>query len=75
MSLLEWNSIKWPLVEDRIFRYQIRIYRASQKGKQKLVRHLQKRLLSSLDAKLLAVKQVTTENKGKKTAGVGNSRV
>jgi len=70
MSLLEWNSVKWPLVENRVFRYQTRIYRASQQGNIKLVRYLQRRLISSLDSKLFAVKQVTSENKGRKTAGV-----
>jgi RNA-directed DNA polymerase len=70
MNLLEWNSIKWPEVENRVFRYQTRIYRASKNGNQKLVKHLQKRLLNSLDSKLLSVRQVTTENKGRKSAGV-----
>lgn len=70
MSLLEWNSIKWPLVENRVYRYQNRIYRASQENNHKLVKHLQKRLTISLDARLLAVRQVTTLNKGKKTPGV-----
>lgn len=70
MSLLEWNSINWPLVENRVFRYQDRIYRASVEGNIKLVRNLQKRLLDSLDSKLLAVKQVTAENKGRRTSGV-----
>lgn len=70
MSFIAWNSVKWPLVENRVFRYQTRIYRASQTGNQKVVRNLQRRLLRSLDAKLLAVRQVTTENKGRKTSGV-----
>ena len=70
MSFLEWNSINWPLVENRVFRYQTRIYRASQKGKQKVIKNLQKRLICSLDAKLLSVRKVTTENKGRKTSGV-----
>lgn len=70
MNFLEWNSIEWPLVQNRVYRYQNRIYRASQKGNQKVVRHLQMRLIRSIDAKLLAVRQVTTENKRRKTAGV-----
>lgn len=70
MSFKAWNSIQWPLVENRVFRYQKRIYRASQNGNQKVVRSLQQRLLCSLDAKLLAVRQVTTVNKGKNTSGV-----
>lgn len=67
---MKWNSINWLLVENRIFRYQNRIYRASQAGDQKLVRNLQTRLLNSLDSKLLSVRKVTTENKGRKTPGV-----
>lgn len=70
MSFLEWNSILWRQVESRVFRYQVRIYRASKNDNQKVVKNLQMRLLNSLDSKLLAVRQVTTENKGKRTAGV-----
>jgi RNA-directed DNA polymerase len=70
MSFKAWNSVKWPEVENRVFRYQKRIYRASQAGNQKVVKNLQQRLLRSLDAKLLAVRKVTTENKGRKTSGV-----
>jgi len=72
MNSLKWNSIKWPLVEERVFRYQRRIYRASQEGNRNVVRNLQRRLITSLDSKLLAVRRVTTENKGRNTAGVDN---
>ena len=72
MSLLKWNSVNWPLVEERVFRYQHRIYRASQEDNQNVVRNLQRRLITSLDSKLLAVRRVTTENKGRNTAGVDN---
>lgn len=70
MNSLKWNSVEWPLVEQRVFRYQQRIYRASQMGKMNVVINLQSRLLKSLDSKLLAVRQVTTENKGRRTPGV-----
>lgn len=70
MSFKAWNSVNWPMVESRVFRYQRRIYRASQAGNQRVVRNLQQRLIHSLDSKLLAVRQVTTENKGRKTSGV-----
>jgi len=72
MNSLKWNSIQWPLVEERVFRYQHRIYRASQDGKRSVVKDLQRRLITSLDAKLLAVRKVTTENRGRHTAGVDN---
>lgn len=72
MNSLKWNSVKWPLVEQRVFRYQHRIYRASQKGNKNVVRNLQRKLITSLDSKLLAVRRVTTENKGRNTTGVDN---
>lgn len=72
MNSLKWNSIKWPLVEERVFKYQRRIYRASQEGNQSVIINLQRRLITSLDSKLLAVRRVTTENKGRNTAGVDN---
>jgi RNA-directed DNA polymerase len=72
MSSLKWNSVEWPRVEQRVFRYQTRIYRASLEGKHSVVRNLQRRLITSLDSKLLAVRRVTTENKGRNTAGVDN---
>ena len=62
MSFEKWNSVNWPLVEERVFRYQQRIYRASQNGNKKVIRNLQHRVLTSLDSKLLAVRQVTIEN-------------
>jgi len=72
VSSLKWNSVEWPRVEQRVFRYQTRIYRASLEGKHSVVRNLQQRLITSLDSKLLAVRKVTTENKGRNTAGVDN---
>lgn len=72
MNSSKWNSVNWPLVEQRVYRYQRRIYRASQKCKHNVVRNLQRRLITSLDSKLLAVRRVTTENKGRNTAGVDN---
>jgi RNA-directed DNA polymerase len=69
MNSLKWNSIEWPLVESRIFRYQTRIYRASKNGNTKVVRN---RLLTSIDSRLLAVHRVTTENKKNKTLGLNS---
>lgn len=70
MSFSAWKNVIWPQVESRVLRYQTRIFKASREGNLPKVRCLQKRLLSSLDAKLLAVRQVTTLNKGKRTAGI-----
>jgi len=70
MSSLAWKSINWPLVDSRIQRYQTRIFKASKENNIDKVRCIQKRLLNSLDAKLVAVRRVTTLNKGKTTSGV-----
>jgi len=70
MSSIAWKEVNWQLVDSRIFRYQNRIFKASRDNNIPKVRCLQKRLINSLDAKLVAVRRVTTLNKGKKTPGV-----
>lgn len=72
---LAWKSVLWTEVRKRIFRVQQRIYKASQSGDTRRVHWLQKLLIDSLDAKLLAVNQVTTLNKGQKTAGLDRKKV
>ncbi len=66
----EWNAIPWRKLERKVFKLQKRIYKASQRGDIKTVRQLQKTLLHSWSAKCLAVRRVTQDNRGKKTAGV-----
>lgn len=67
---LEWRNIDWKKVERRLFRLQKRIYQAERRGDVKTVRELQKLLLKSWSARVLAVRRVTQDNQGKKTAGV-----
>ncbi len=66
----KWDKINWYKLERSVFKLQKRIYWASQKGEIKQVHNLQKLLLKSKSAKLLAVRRVTQINKGRKTAGV-----
>ena len=66
----EWRTIVWHKVERKVFKLQKRMYRASQSGKIKTVRRLQKTLTNSWNAKLMAVRRVTQDNQGKKTPGV-----
>jgi len=68
--MYEWNDINWRKLERNVFKLQKRIYQASNRGDVKLVRRLQKLLISSWAAKALAVRRVTQDNQGKKTAGV-----
>ncbi len=70
----EWNTINWKKVERNVFKLQKRIYQASRQGKTKTVHQLQKLLLKSQSAKLLATRKVTQDNQGKKTAGVDGVR-
>lgn len=67
---INWSSIDWTNVTKRIKRTQGRIFKLSQEKKREPMRFLQRKLIRSLDAKLLAVKRVTMENKGKHTPGV-----
>ena len=67
---LTWESVDWHLVTNRVLRIQRRIYKAQTNGPRSRVHWLQKHLINSLDAKLLAVRTVTTLNKGRKTSGV-----
>ncbi|MGH8002109.1 MAG: reverse transcriptase N-terminal domain-containing protein [Brasilonema sp.] len=62
--------MNWRNVERYVFKLQKRIYAASRCGNVKRVRKLQKTLMRSWSNRVLAVRRVTTENQGKKTAGV-----
>jgi RNA-directed DNA polymerase len=65
-----WRELPWRKLEKHVYRIQKRIYRASQRGETRKVEKLQKLLLKSEAARLLAVRRVTQDNQGKKTAGV-----
>ena len=68
--MMEWDNVNWRKVEIRTFKLQHRIFQASKRGDVKAVRKLQKTLIRSWSARLLAVRKVTQDNQGKKTAGV-----
>ena len=70
MSSLAWKNLNWSLINSRLFRYQTRIFKASRENNIPKVKCLQKRLLNSFDAKLVAVRQVTIINKGKRMLGI-----
>ena len=65
-----WKTINWQQTERYVFKLQKRIYAASRRGDVKRVRKLQKTLMRSWSNRVLAVRRVTVENQGKKTAGV-----
>src|SRR5437899_7777048 len=70
VASVTWKQVPWKKLEQHIFRIQKRIYRASQRGETRKVEKLQKLLMKSKSARLLAVRRVTQDNQGKKTAGI-----
>jgi RNA-directed DNA polymerase len=69
-SRYEWKTLPWRKLERGVFKLQTRIFRASQRGETKTVHRLQRLLLKSWAARCLAVRKVTQDNRGKRTAGV-----
>ena len=65
-----WADINWPGVERTVRRLQERIYRATALEEGQKVKQLQKLLVRATSTKLLAIRRVTQENRGKRTAGV-----
>lgn len=68
--MYEWETINWAKVQRNVYKLQKRIYQASERGDVKTVRKLQRLLTNSWYAKILAVRKVTQENKGKNTPGI-----
>ncbi|BAZ07499.1 group II intron reverse transcriptase/maturase [Calothrix sp. NIES-3974] len=69
-AFLRWELTDWKKLERKVYKLQKQIYRASSRGDVKKVRRLQKTLMKSRSAKTLAVRRVTQDNQGKKTAGM-----
>ena len=68
--MYRWNPVAWRITERRVFKLQKRIYQASRRGEAGRVHGLQKLLVKSRSGRYLAVRRVTQDNRGKKTAGV-----
>ena len=64
-----WEAISWPKVTADVFRLQMRIAKAVRIGRWGKAKALQRLLVNSFSAKVLAVKRVT-QNSGHKTPGV-----
>ena len=73
-SVPDWNKIDWDAASRRVTKIQYRIFRAKRCQNTKRLHWLQRALVRSVSARLLAVRQVTTLNKGKRTALAPPSR-
>ena len=67
-AVSNWTAIEWDKCERRVRKLQARIVKAQKEKRYNRVKYLQRILVTSFDAKALAVKRVTS-NKGKRTAG------
>src|SRR5579862_9833686 len=66
----DWTQAPWRKLEHHVYRLQRRIYQAQVRGNVRAVHSLQRLLLKSGAARMLAVRRVTQDNQGKQTAGV-----
>jgi RNA-directed DNA polymerase len=70
LPIEDWAAVNWRLLEHRVYRLQTRIYRAERRGNVQAVRNLQRLMMKSWAARMLAVRRVTQDNQGKRTAGI-----
>lgn len=68
-NINSWKDIQWVDIEARVFRLQLRIYKAAANKEWDKMSKIQKQLISSQSAKYLSVRRVTQDNSGKKTPG------
>src|SRR5664280_874194 len=66
----DWAQTPWRKLEQHVYRIQKRIYKAQMTGNDKAVHSLQRLLMKSRAARTIAVRRVTQDNQGKKTAGI-----
>ena len=66
----DWRMLPWSEIERNVYRLQQRIYQAANDDNVKRVHNLQHLLIRSYSARLLAVRRVTQDNRGKRTAGI-----
>lgn len=69
-NIKSWKDIHWVTVEYRVFRLQLRIFKAAKNREFEKMYKLQKLLTNSYYSKYLAVRKVTQDTKGKRIAGV-----
>src|SRR5581483_11347182 len=70
----DWTQIPWRKLERSVYRLQKRIYQASLRGNDKAVHTLQRLMMKSQAARTLAVRKVTQDNQGKRTAGIDGAK-
>ncbi len=70
----DWENLNWKQFQKMLFRLQKRIFKAIREGDKAKAIKLQKLVLSSYAARMLAIRQVTQLNTGRKTAGIDGKK-
>jgi RNA-directed DNA polymerase len=69
-----WFELPWKDFQSKTFQLQKRIYKASRNKEIDKVKKLQTRLFGTYEARMIAIRQVTQLNDGKKTAGIDGQK-
>lgn len=69
-----WMTLPWKQFRRNLFRLQRRVFKAVREGNKRKSLSLQKLILKSRAARLLAIRQVSQLNAGKKTAGIDGKK-
>ena len=69
-----WSGLPWKQFRRRLFKLQVRMWKAAGRNDKATVLFLQRLILRSYSARLLAIRQVSQLNAGKKTAGVDGKK-
>ena len=70
----DWENLNWKQFQKTLFRLQKRIFKAIREEDKAKAINLQKLAISSYAARMLAIRQVTQLNAGKKTAGIDGKK-
>ncbi len=70
----DWEQADWKKLQKVTFRLQRRVFKAVREGDMAKAKRIQKLILSSHAARMLAIRQVTQLNTGKKTAGIDGKK-
>jgi len=66
----KWEKIPWNSIQIYVYYLQNKIFYHAKNNKISLVRYYQRKLVKTQEARLLAVRTVSQDNRGKATAGI-----
>ena len=69
-----WKDVNWRQLRKTLFRLQHRVWKAVRNGNKAKARNIQKLIINSYSARMLAIRQVTQLNQGRKTAGIDGKK-